>query len=447
MNEAGSLASVWPPADAQDGDYRRAPLAGTRLKGSLGLGDGSRVVALAWDAASSAWAIVPVVADPGATGGWRRALPGDGVAAALVAALADGGGPLHGGFRLEVVDAAAAAAKPAPAAERAVGVDQTNESVVVGERLAVKWLLHPDPARERGPRLLRHLVAAGFREVPRLVGLLTWAPDPGAPSMTVALIDVWLPDARDGWDWCTDAVLAHAHPTHRCDGACPAGFAAALGALMARLHVALATPTAVIPDPVTVAGATAVAGWASTAHRALADALALTTADDPAAGADLAGVAGMLEARLARLATIERTKVQPIHGDLHVGQVLRGSHGLAVIDLDGNPTAEAASLQAPAPAARDVAGMQCSLDHVGRIAIRRGAPPAVVDAWIAEAQTALLKAYRAALDEAGRSALLDQRLLEPFRVEQECRELIYAARFLPRWRYAPMAAIRAMVSA
>ena len=55
-----------------------------------------------------------------------------------------------------------------------MGVDQTNESVVVGERLAVKWLLHPDPARERAPRLLRHLAAAGFREMPPLAGLLAW---------------------------------------------------------------------------------------------------------------------------------------------------------------------------------------------------------------------------------------------------------------------------------
>ncbi|MFI5893647.1 hypothetical protein ACIA5D_26430 [Actinoplanes sp. NPDC051513] len=38
--------------------------------------------------------------------------------------------------------------------------------------------------------------------------------------------------------------------------------------------------------------------------------------------------------------------------------------------------------------------------------------------------------------------LLDEKLLRPFEVEQECRELIYAARFLPRWRYAPMGVLR-----
>jgi predicted trehalose synthase len=38
---------------------------------------------------------------------------------------------------------------------------------------------------------------------------------------------------------------------------------------------------------------------------------------------------------------------------------------------------------------------------------------------------------------------VDDRLLAAFEIEQECRELIYAARFLPRWTYAPMATLRA----
>ena len=37
----------------------------------------------------------------------------------------------------------------------------------------------------------------------------------------------------------------------------------------------------------------------------------------------------------------------------------------------------------------------------------------------------------------------DPALLAAFEVEQECRELVYAARFLPRWRYAPLATLRA----
>jgi maltokinase len=63
-------------------------------------------------------------------------------------------------------------------------------------------------------------------------------------------------------------------------------------------------------------------------------------------------------------------------------------------------------------------------------------------AFAARATGECLAAYRARLDELGAGEILDERLLRPFAVEQECRELIYAARFLPRWAYAPMGVLR-----
>jgi maltokinase len=36
---------------------------------------------------------------------------------------------------------------------------------------------------------------------------------------------------------------------------------------------------------------------------------------------------------------------------------------------------------------------------------------------------------------------LDERLLAPFLIEQECREYIYAAKHLPHWVYVPDAVI------
>ena len=71
--------------------------------------------------------------------------------------------------------------------------------------------------------------------------------------------------------------------------------------------------------------------------------------------------------------TCPPTRVQRIHGDLHVGQVLSSAQGLAVIDLDDDISIDVAERGRPLPAARDVAQMTCSLDHVGRIAARRTA--------------------------------------------------------------------------
>ncbi|HYJ61518.1 MAG TPA: aminoglycoside phosphotransferase, partial [Actinomycetota bacterium] len=60
-----------------------------------------------------------------------------------------------------------------------------------------------------------------------------------------------------------------------------------------------------------------------------------------------------------------------------------------------------------------------------------------VRAWIDDARAAFLDAYRRASDP----ALFDERLLRPFEVVQELHEYVYAARYLPRWRYVPDAAL------
>ena len=79
-------------------------------------------------------------------------------------------------------------------------------------------------------------------------------------------------------------------------------------------------------------------------------------------------------------------------------------------------------------------------------ALRPAAPPqassAAIEDWIGGAQRDFLAAYRAALADAGRPELLDERLLGPLTAERICRELVYAARVLPRWLYAPMGTLR-----
>jgi maltokinase len=84
-----------------------------------------------------------------------------------------------------------------------------------------------------------------------------------------------------------------------------------------------------------------------------------------------------------------------------------------------------------------------SLDHVGRVVDRRTGYTRhdVVQSWTAAARGAFLGAYRGGLEAQHRLDLLDERLLRPFEVEQACRELVYAARHLPRWTYVPDAAL------
>ncbi|WP_204055485.1 hypothetical protein [Microbispora corallina] len=356
--------------------------------------------------ADRGWPSVAVAAD-----GSLTLDPAEGVTSAVVRALAEGAAPPP-----PFSARAFAPLPPVPPGERAVAVDQTNRSVIAGETVVVKWFPRPSRAPHPAPGLLSHL--AGFTRTARPYAALYWE------DALVALVTAYLPGARDGWEWCVDEAVAGR-----------TGFAAEIGRLAAELHLAMATPSEVFPDPVRHSSP---AAWAGRAEEALREALTLTDGED---GAWLAGRAGALRRELAPLIGAGPSPLIRIHGDLHVGQILRWSGGYAVVDFDGNPTVTGAD--AYQPAARDLAQLSTSVDHAGRVAVRRrSADPDATAAWAASARSSLEAAYADALAGGGRAELLDLSLLRPFEVEQECRELIYAARHLPRWRYVPMGVLR-----
>ncbi len=437
------IRAAWPPADSGSGPATgRTDLTGTVVAHVLALGSDvppRAAVALVEFPLSSRVQAVPLVAS-GA--GWRRADAGDGLSALLIDLL-DSDAYQSGPMLLRRWDRPEGRASGTVAGERAITGDQTNESVVVGDAAVVKWLRPAPRATSRSLTLTSHLAAVGFTGMPRPLGVLAWVA-PSGDEVALVHVDEFLTGAEDGYSWCVDSVLEHLEgcPADCRPGraGCSAWFGADLGRLTAELHAALADPSGVLPEPVT---STAVDGFGARARAALDEALAATRGEQPEAAAWLASHAGRLEGSFAHLPADGETSASPVHGDLHVGQVLRWDHGLAVIDFDGNPTLAEHPLAEPV--ARDVAQMTCSIDHVGRIADRRTARRhhERVEQWVASSRTGFLDAYARTLADHGRSQLFDDRLLTGFEVEQECRELVYAARYLPRWAYAPLAALAA----
>ena len=415
-----------------------------RLLAALDL-RGGRCVAVVADAAASRWT-VPLVRSPD---GVRRAVAGDGVAEALVGLLADRSGVLDpipgadpGSGREPRIIVERWYAEPVTG-EREVAVDQTNESLVVGGRAVVKWTLR-QPAEGldvRHPAADRLRALTGFDGTPRPWGALSVLLPGAAEPLLLATVATYLPHALDGWDWAVAGVRAYARGHLDLDAAVAP--AAAIGDVVARMHVALAATgrDALAPD-----GAQE---WARAARADLAEALRLV---DGPEGERLSRRAAGIEAGLAPLADAAGTPLVQTHGDLHVGQVLRydapgGRPRYAVVDFDGNPVLAPAERARRRPAAVDVAGMLASLDHVGRVVLRRteGIDTAAVERWIPLAENAFLAAYRSGLAAAGASDLLDERLLRPVRLQQECREFLYAVRHLPHWRYVPDGALRALL--
>lgn len=365
---------------------------------------------------------VPLVREGG---GVRRSLPGDGTAQRLVALLLQDPAEASGPYRVTTWH------HEPVAGERAVTVDQTNESVVVGERAVVKWALHLPAEGVPGspaPQRLAALAAAGFQETPRPWGTLERVVD-GVPVLLAAVVE-YLPGALDGWDWMVDDVRAFARGALGLDEALAP--AKRLGMLTARMHVAFA---ATGRGNATQAQAEA---WASRALADLAEAVALVGGDE---GERLRARASRIEAELDVLASAAGTLLIDVHGDHHVGQVLRYGDPAeyAVTDFDGNPVLAPAERLERRPAAVDVAGMLASLDHVGRVVIFRtdGVDADAVRTWIDQAQAAFVHDYRDTLARMRSADLLDERLVLPLRLHQEVREYLYAVRHLPHWVYVP----------
>ncbi len=349
---------------------------------------------------------------------WERSTPGDGAGSALLHRLRNRMA-VEEGFRVTLH----AWVAPDDESERAMGVDQLNESWVVGGRLVVKWVTDeldgPHPAADR----MRRLAAAGFAETPTLVGLLEWH-NPDGDWVPVAIVQEHLEGAEDGWTW----VVTEARRELGVDPGTPVDFAGELGGLTARMHLALAAGSV---EDTTEELASA---QAEDARAVLDEAVRLTSAHDPDSHRLLVASRERIGGDLARLDALTGSPAVPIHGDFHVGQVLRTPDGsLHVIDFDGNPTRPPALRAAPSSVARDVAGMLMALENVGHLVRQRAPEPAggAVEAWVRRVQGDFLTAYVAGLGDS--RDLFDDALLPAFDWEQLCRELVYAARHLPTW--------------
>jgi maltokinase len=230
------------------------------------------------------------------------------------------------------------------------------------------------------------------------------------------MLQSYVSGAEEGWQWAGQAVIAGETADFE-----------RLGANTATLHRALAG----LESRTATRGE--LAEWRHSAERQLDRVLRIVDGD---AGQALAGYAPRLRDEFASL---ERPAEPPVltrvHGDYHVGQVLRSSDGsLRVVDFEGEPTKGLEERNRLGTPLRDVAAMLRSFDHLARHVDRDLHPGHVrqIEAWIDEARRGFLDAY----------GPHDPVLLRALEVEKETYEFVYAATFLPDWMYAAVGGMR-----
>jgi maltokinase len=381
-------------------------------------------VGIVRDGAAGRW-VVPLIATDTEV---RRAQPGDDVASDLVSLLMQPGRSV-GAFSI------VRWAGRAVSGEQAVTVDQTNDSIIVGGACVVKWTVRAPALGEPGSPAVSRISALAdhhFAAMPEPWGIVSWSD--GVEDIAVATVAAYLPAAEDGWDWAVRDVGEYATGL---SPELPLDAARELGAITAHMHAAL--------SDVGIRRATTLetARWHD---RALADlAEALRVVEEPEL-ARLQARAIRIRAAMDSLTGATGTPLIDVHGDFHIGQILQYGEPprYAVTDFDGSPVLSPQERVAKQPAAIDVVSMLASLDHVGRVVIKRvdGADAERVRSWISAAQQVFLDSYRETLGAETYRALIDERLFTPLRFQQELREYIYAARHLPHWKYVPDLALQ-----
>jgi maltokinase len=275
---------------------------------------------------------------------------------------------------------------PREAGQRPIGLDQSNTTLVIGERLALKLYRRLERGSHPDIEIGRYLTEqASVAFVPAYAGCVRWR------GHAIGLLQAYISGADDGWAWAAQAVQ---------DG--DVADIARLGGNTAMLHAALAQMAS---RPAT---RDEVEGWTRSANHQLDTALGLVGGD---AGRELAGYADRLREEFRGLQPDDPPLLSRVHGDYHIGQILRSPDGLRV-----------------------VAAMLRSFDHLARHVDRDLMPgrAAQIERWIADAREAFLDAYG---DH-------DARLLRALEMEKETYEFIYAATFLPEWMYAAVGGMR-----
>jgi maltokinase len=309
--------------------------------------------------------------------------------------------------------------------------EQSNTSMIFGEEAILKVFRRPHPGPNPDLEIPRALHRAGSPHVAPPLGWMQITLD-DVPTV-LAILSTYLRAATDGWLlaatsvrdlYASDAVSAaeaggdFAAEAHR------------LGEATAEVHRALAEAfgTAELP---------------ASAHRDLAAQMRGRLDAAVAAVPQLAPYAGLLAEAFTELAGIdEPLPVQRIHGDYHLGQVIRTQAGWVLLDFEGEPVVPLAQRSARAPALRDVAGMLRSLDYAARHQLPGHADQerahAAARDWVSRNQAAFCAGYaQAGGTDPGKHAVL----LRALTLDKAVYEVMYEASHRPSWLSIPLGSI------
>jgi predicted trehalose synthase len=321
-----------------------------------------------------------------------------------------------------------------------LSTEQSNTSLVYGQEAIFKLFRRLEPGLNPDVEIHDALRKTQNPHIAPLLGHIEIDdPDPSVDPATVAMLQTFVPNASDGWRLASASVrdLFSEGDLHADEvGGDFAADSERLGAATASVHADLAE---VLPTE------TADPAWFTTVAEQMTARLEAAIAVVP----QLAEHADGLRAVYAAVAGADEPVVrQRVHGDLHLGQVLRTATGWIVLDFEGEPARPLAARRELDTPMRDVAGMLRSFDYAARhmLVEQPGDPQRAYRAqeWAERNRSAFCAGYSAAsgLDPCG-----DSPLLRAFEADKAVYECVYEARNRPHWLTIPLQSLSRLTAA
>ncbi len=374
---------------------------------------------------------------------------------------------------------------------RLSGAEQTNTSIVYGDKMILKLLRAVEPGEHPEEEVGRFLTeTAHFGHVPRLLGTLSYEASHGEPR-ALAILQELVPNHGDAWDYTLDALRLYYDkvwqvadqgppPTEKIslverakrelppvvrDTIGPfLTVARQLGERTAELHLALASGHGdpdFTPEPFTLLHQRSLY---QSARAEVGHTLALLTKQRDTLGVEARVLAERLlglRAELdARLALFHREKLElvrtRVHGDLHLGQVLYSRGDFVFIDFEGEPARTLSERRRKRSPLRDVAAMLRSFHYAAEAALRadhvrerdQGALRPWADAWTDAVSAVWLAGWRRKTEGAPFAPKDDwvlARSLDFYLLEKAIYEVRYELNNRPDWVEIPLRAVVEML--
>jgi maltokinase len=319
---------------------------------------------------------------------------------------------------------------PVGAPARIGAAEQSNTSVIFDSAALMKVFRRVPPGINPDLELNRVLARAGSTHVAQLLGAIETSDAEGQP-LTLAMVSQFAQGSVEGWAMATTSardLLASADQHAYEVGGDFSGESFRLGEAVASVHRTLASHLG------------------ERTGRLPLESMLARLEEATAVVGELTAYAGRARAVL-EAAAVHEIAMQRVHGDLHLGQVLRSPAGWLLIDFEGEPgkpISERSRLDSPL---RDVAGMLRSFEYaayqvlLGQIAdhTTNGAKlDKVAREWIDRNQDAFCTGYAR---EAGYDPRTHAAVLRAYELDKMVYEAAYEARHRPGWLRIPMKSI------